>query len=69
MRRCGGATQTRKTSRLTFELLHIKPNSGHYVGVLLLLRLEVVQQGALPAVVQANHWKQVKILPRIVKII
>ena len=34
--------------RLTFELLHVEADGGDDVGVLLLLRLEVVQQGGLP---------------------
>jgi hypothetical protein len=39
---------TTTLGHLTFKLLHIEPDRGDYVRVLLLLRLEVVQQGRLP---------------------
>ena len=40
---------------LTFEFLYVKTHSGDNVSVLKLLGLEMIEQCALPTVIQADH--------------
>ena len=47
--------KTKSSKPPTFELLDVEPDRGHDVGVLVLLRLEVVEDGGLARVVQPHH--------------
>ena len=40
---------------LTFEFLYVKTHSGDNVSILELLGLEMIEQRALPAVIQSDH--------------
>ena len=48
---------------LTFEFLYVKTNSWDNVSILKLLGLEMIEQSALAAVIQADHQHIALFLP------
>lgn len=48
----------------TFESLYVESDSGHHLGLSVLLRLEVVQHRGLARVVQPHHQQVTLPLPQ-----